>query len=88
MNNMINVRDILGVEEKRPPLFFRPVGPDKHEAAKRLAVTEKFFEDWHGRINETNTRQLPADLVDLYEDATITLCRVLQMEKQIVSGGA
>jgi len=87
MSSAINVRDILGVQERRPALFFRPVGPDKAEAAKRLAVTEKFFEDWHGRINETNTRQLPADLVDLYEEATITLCRILTYEKEIVNGG-
>ena len=87
MSNEINVREILGVQEKPIPLFFRPVGPDKNEAAKRLAATEQMFQEWHGRINATNTRQLPADLVDLYEEATITLFRILSFEKDIVTGG-
>ena len=87
MDNVINVREILGVEERRDPLFIKSVGPDKNEAAKRLAATEEIFQEWHNRINATNTRQLPADLVYLYEEATITLCRILSFEKDIVTGG-
>ena len=53
MENSINVRDILGVEERRPSLFFRRT-PDKAEAATRYAATEQLFESWHNKINETN----------------------------------
>jgi len=87
MSNGINVKDILGVVEKKQSLFFRAVGPDKREAAKRLAETEKFFEEWHGVINQTNTRALPEDLVDLYDDVAAGLCRILSYEKDIVTKG-
>lgn len=87
MSNAINVREVLGIEERRAPLFIKAVGPDKLEAAKRLAITEKNFEDWYNAINATNTRQMPVDLVDLYEEATITLCRILAFEKNIATGG-
>lgn len=87
MANEINVRDILGVEPRHNPLFFKPVGPDKGEAAKRLAITEQSFEAWYNAINATNTRQVPSDLKELYEEATITLCRILAYEKDIVLGG-
>ena len=87
MSNDINVKEILGVVETRPSLFFRAVGPDKQEAAKRYAETEKFFEDWHRSINQTNTRSLPADLVGLYDDVAVTLCRILSYEKNIVTEG-
>ena len=82
-----NVREILGVEPKHTPLFFKPTGPDKLEAAKRLAITEQCFEGWYNAINGTNTRQVPSDLVELYEEATVVLCRILQYEKNIVTGG-
>ena len=87
MENSINVREILGVQPTHTPLFFKPVGPDKLEAAKRLAVTEQSFEAWYNAINATNTRQVPADLKELYEEATVVLCRILQYEKDIVTGG-
>lgn len=88
MTEKINVKEILGVQEKRPPLFFDPVGPDKYEAMDRKKITEQIFEDWYRRINYTNTRGLPADLVQLYEDATIALCRILTEEEKIIKGGA
>lgn len=87
MENSINVREILGVQPTHTPLFFKPVGPDKLEAAKRLAVTEQHFESWYNAINATNTRQVPADLKELYEEVTVGLCRILQYEKDIVTGG-
>lgn len=82
---IINVREILGVKEPEPRLFIKPVGPDRLEAAKRLAITEKAFEDWHVSINATNTRQLPSDLIELYDDAAYTLCKILDYERQIAT---
>lgn len=88
MENLINVREILGVEEKRPPLFFDPVGPDRYQAMDRKRITEQIFEEWYRKINATNTRALPKDLIQLYEDATIKLCAILSEEEKIIRGGA
>lgn len=79
----INVKEVLGVQEDYEPLFFKKVGPDPFEAAKRYEETHKVFETWHARINETNTRGLPNDLIQLYEKATMDLCMILAMEKKI-----
>lgn len=47
MSNAINVREVLGIEEKRPPLFFDPVGPDRYAAMDRKRITESLFEEWY-----------------------------------------
>lgn len=80
----INVREVLGVLNE--PLFIRKNGPDKLEAAKRLAITEHNFESWFNEINATNTRELPSELVALYETAAYTLCKILTLEKKIATG--
>ena len=71
MSNAINVREVLGIEEKRPPLFFDPVGPDRYAAMDRKRITESLFEEWYRKINQTNTRGIPEDIRQLYESATI-----------------
>ena len=86
MSNYFDVRDILGVEEKRPALFFRRT-PDKAEAATRYAATEQMFQEWHSKINTTNTNRIPADLAELYDEAAIVLSRIMTEEKRIVTGG-
>lgn len=84
MSNNINVREILGVQNNNP-LFIKTLGPDKRAAAERFAVTEKFFEEWHTAINQTNTRELPPDLVRYYEEAAFALCMILKMEKGLIT---
>lgn len=84
MNEFINVREVLGVMDE--PLFIKKAGPDKLEAAKRLAITEKSFEAWFNAINATNTREMPSELVALYDKAAYTLCRILEIEKKVVTG--
>ena len=84
MSNNINVREILGVQNSNP-LFIKKLGPDKRAAAERFAVTEKFFEEWHTAINQTNTRELPPDLVRYYEEAAFALCMILKMEKGLIT---
>ena len=79
----INVKEILGVQEEYQPLFFDKVVPDPFEAARRYEETYEIFKKWHARINETNTRGLPKDLIQLYERATMDLCVILAMEKKI-----
>lgn len=80
----LNVREVLGVLNE--PMFIKKSPPDKLEAAKRLAITEKNFETWFSQINETNTRELPSELVALYDNAAYTLCRILMVEKKIATG--
>ena len=88
MDNYINVREVMGAVESRPPLFFDPVGPDRYAAMERKRITEQIFEEWYRKINTTNTRAIPADLRRLYEDATIALCQILTKEEDIIKGRA
>lgn len=88
MSNAINVREVLGIEEKRPPLFFDPVGPDRYAAMDRKRITESLFEEWYRKINQTNTRGIPEDIRQLYESATIALCQILTEEDRIIAGRA
>lgn len=88
MDNYINVREVMGAVENRPPLFFDPVGPDRYAAMDRKRITEQIFEEWYRKINTTNTRAIPADLRRLYEDATIALCQILTEEERIIKGRA
>ena len=80
----INVRELLGVMAE--PMFIKAVGPDRLEAAKRQAITEKCFEEWFNLINSTNTRQLPSELLALYDKAAYTICQILTVEKKIATG--
>lgn len=86
MSNAINVREVLGIEEKRPPLFFDPVGPDRYAAMDRKRITESLFEEWYRKINQTNTRGIPEDIRQLYESATIAMCQILTEEERIIKG--
>lgn len=84
----INVREIMGANDKPQVLFFDPVGPDRYAAMDRKRITEQIFEEWYRKINTTNTRAIPADLKRLYEDATIALCHILTEEEKIIKGRA
>lgn len=80
----IDVKKELGVDDTEV-LFIKQKPVDKLEAAKRLAITEKMFEEWHADINRTNTRELPDSLKSAYEDACVALCKILMMEKEIIT---
>lgn len=88
MDNYINVREVMGAVENRPPLFFDPVGPDRYAAMDRKRITEQIFEEWYRKINGTNTRGIPAEVRHLYEDATVALCKILTKEEDIIKGRA
>ena len=81
---IIDVRKELGVVDNAP-LFIKKKPADKFESAKRLAITEKMFEEWHADINRTNTRELPDSLKRAYEDACMALCKILMAEKEIIN---
>lgn len=82
---MIDVRKELGIVETPEPIFIKRQDPDKGAAAARLAITEKMFEKWHADINRTNTRELPKELVNVYEEASMALCKILMYEKEIIN---
>lgn len=88
MDNYINVREVMGAVENRPPLFFDPVGPDRYAAMDRKRITEQIFEEWYRKINGTNTRGIPVEVRHLYEDATVALCKILTKEEDIIKGRA
>jgi len=88
MSNNIDVRAILGVQEKPPALFFDPVGPDRYAAMDRKRITEELFEELYMRINRINNRGIPADTKQLYEDLTITFCKILHAEEATIKGRA
>ena len=81
---MINVRNIVNAEVERAFIQKKPT--DRSAAALRLTATEQMLEDWYFAINATNTRDLPADLEALYEDAARTIIRICSCERMIVTG--
>lgn len=81
---MIDVKHTMNLEN--PGLFIQKQGADKHAATKRLIATEDMLEDWFCTINRTNTRELPSDLVALYEQAAATISQICAYEQKIISG--
>ena len=88
MEQYIDVREIMGANDKPVGLFFDPVGPDRYAAMDRKRITESLFEELYRKINQTNTRGIPEDIRQLYESATIALCQILTEEERIIAGRA
>lgn len=57
---------------------------DKQAAMKRRIITENMIEDWKIEINRTNTREMPLNLLRLYEGAFHTIEKILDIELQIM----
>ena len=81
----LNVKEAIK-DIQLDPLFIRKAPNDKSAAAVRLASTESHFEAWHSEINRTNTRGLPAELIALYDEAAVAMCKILTYERDIVTG--
>ena len=81
----INVKEILGVVETQERIFIKAQGPDKKASAQRFAVTEGLLEQWYQEINRTNLRELPDDLFAAYEEGATAMCKILMLEKEIIS---
>ena len=88
MSNAINVREVLGIHEKLQPLFFDPAGPDRYAAMDRKRITEELFEELYRRINRINNRGIPEDTRQLYEELTVTFCKILHAEEVTIKGRA
>lgn len=82
----INVAEEMAkVRPKEPEINFINEQPvDKMAAAQRFISTEKMFEEWHAVINRTNTRELPKELIDEYNNAALSLCKILTYEKRLM----
>ena len=85
MENRINVAEYLRPLEDN--LFIKEKGPDRVEAAQRMTITEKSFEEWHAAINRTHTSEMPTELMSLYNDAAKCMCKILAAEKMIIIHG-
>ena len=57
---------------------------DKQAAMKRRIITENMVEDWKIEINRTNTREMPLNLLRLYEEAFHTIEKILAIELQLM----
>lgn len=86
MDNYINVREVMGAVESRPPLFFDPVGPDRYAAMERKRILEQHFEAIYREINHTNTRGIPAETRQKWEAWTIATCQLLTEEENNIKG--
>ena len=87
MNN-INVRDYLPpiVDEER--MFIRPKGHNKSAAMKRYSVVDKAIKDLFAGINaeDSDTNDIPSDLVDKYEKVYQLLVEISVYETDIAVG--
>lgn len=92
MENRINVVNTLTESNECPKMpqrfsFIKQQGPDKQAAIKRRAATEEMLSTWDCRINDTNTREMPLSLFELYEEAYTTINEILEFELQLILGG-
>lgn len=73
----------------RPPRLFLPEkGPDKRAAAIRYAAVDKAMEDWYSEINSgiANARELPQELIALYEKTCDLMLQIRERERDILIG--
>lgn len=92
MENRINVINTLAESNECPKMpqrfsFIKQQGPDKQAAIKRRVATEEMLSIWDREINVTNTREIPLDLLKLYEEAYTTINEILEFELQLILGG-
>lgn len=80
----INVKDYM--PEPKNNIFIRQRPIDTKAAAYRYSVVERILEDWFDEINSerADTRDMPADLVDLYEEACRTMLKIRMKEREIL----
>ena len=85
------VRKIMEeVNNPTPPkldLFMPKQGADRSAALQRHIAVEQVMYDWYMVVNQSNYREVPKELIDLYEKACYTMLQIREMEKQIALGG-
>ncbi len=88
MEQYINVREIMGANDKPVGLFFDPIGPDRYAAMERKRILEQHFEAIYREINHTNTRGIPEETRQKWEAWTIATCQLLTEEENNIKGRA
>ena len=82
----INVKDYLPNFEEN--IFIKEKPINTAAASYRYSVVEKVLEEWFDEVNSerANTRDMPGDLVELYEEACRTMLKIRMRERDIVLG--
>jgi hypothetical protein len=60
--------------------------PDRKAAAQRYFLVDDMLYDWHGKLNDQsmNTRSMPTDLKQMYDDAVHILLKIREYEKSLI----
>lgn len=82
----INVRDYISEPAERE--FIRPRKLNKKAAAHRYSVLQNILEEWFDEVNSerSDTRDIPSDLADMYEQASKLMIQIGLYERDIVTG--
>ena len=83
---VINVADYMPKTEES--IFIRKKPADTKAAAYRYAVLERILEEWFTEINsdKANTREIPYELKEMYEQACKTMLKIRMYEQDILLG--
>lgn len=84
----VNVKSNVTVDDsQRVSTFFTPQKADADAAYQRLALTRKALKMYHREINDTNTRDITGDLMDLYIDLEKTMQLIIIEEQRLILEG-
>lgn len=80
----INVKDYM--PESKENIFIRRKPVNTKAAAYRYAVVEHILEDWFDEVNSerADTREMPAELQELYEKACEYMLKIRMYERDIL----
>jgi len=83
---LLDVREYLPKIEERIFVQKRPL--NKKAAAYRYSVVERLLEEWFDEINSerSDTRDIPSDLADMYEEASKLMVKIASFERDIITG--
>ena len=81
------IRKSMEPVEPKPDIgFIELKQPDRKAAAQRYFLVEDILYDWHGKLNDRgmNTRSMPGDLKQLYDEAVHILLKIRDYEKGLI----
>lgn len=84
----INVSDYLPKVNKSERVFVLPKGINKRASAYRYSVVDRLINEWFREINseEADTRGIPVELADMYEEAYKLMVDISIYEKKMIVG--
>lgn len=85
---MYTTEEIKRVMEDPEPVwhgFIDPKAPDRKAARRRYEFVQDILYDWHGKLNDKdcNTREMPQDLLDLYDRTVGLMIKISDYEKKL-----